>query len=218
MKVIKKWVIIILRLIQLIKEIAKNLRNKGKNVAKSIKIKLKRGGENCDIGASKFFGTPTVSQEIFNAGFDEDEIFFCQIRLFDIAPFDKENRLPHEGYLYIFLKTEDGKYDLKPVIRYCKEEPSVAIDRFNESVEEYSHLINDFYMEFSAVEEDEVCTKLFGLPADWNYQGEPPAMFMQFDPLDNDSGFLDEIDGFIYFFFKNGSSDFKKVYIHLEYS
>ena len=86
-------------------------------MGKAIKITAKKAPEPYDLGASKFFGTPTVPLA-WDGDFYEDEIFFCQIKLSDIAHLDTENRLPHTGYLYIFLHTEDGKYHLGADVRY----------------------------------------------------------------------------------------------------
>ncbi len=183
----------------------------------AIGIKIKKVGTKEDISKSKFFGTPTLPKEIADEGFEEDEIFFFQISLEDIAPFDKQNKLPHEGYLYIFLKTEDGDYDLKPIVRYSKIKPTVALDCFNDCVEGYSHLINDRYVEFYECEDDKDCTRFLGVPSDWNYQDEPPRLLFQFDPLDGDLEFLTQIDGFIYFFFEE-SGELERVFIHEEFS
>ena len=75
-------------------------------MGKAIKITVKKAPEPYDLGASKFFGTPTVPLA-WDGDFCDDEIFFCQIKLSDIAELDTENKLPHTGYLYIFLHTEE---------------------------------------------------------------------------------------------------------------
>ena len=41
---------------------------------------------------------------------------------------------------------------------------------------------------------------------------------MQYDPLGNDMGFLDFLDGFVYFFFGEDEKDFEKITIMEEYS
>jgi hypothetical protein len=186
-------------------------------MSNAIRITAKRAPEGYDLGASKFFGTPTVPLE-WDGDFYEDEIFFCQIRLADIAALDKENRLPHTGYLYIFLDTEEGDYHLKADVRYSAEEPRLAIDGFNTAVEGYERYDAAYLMEFSECEEEEICTKLFGIPCDWNYADRPPKLLMQFDPMDNDTGFLDFLDGFVYFFFGKDQRDFGGITLHEEYS
>ena len=186
-------------------------------MGKAIKITVKKAPEGYDLGASKFFGTPTVPLA-WDGDFYEDEIFFCQIRLSDIAELDKENLLPHSGYLYIFLETEDGKYHLKPDVRYYDGEPELAIDEFNAAVDDYEKYTEAYLMEFSKVDEDEVCTRLFGVPSDWNYADDPPKLLLQYDPLDNDTGFLDNLDGFVYFFFGEDEKKFENITLWGEYS
>ncbi len=186
-------------------------------MGKAIRITAKKAPEGYDLGASKFFGTPTVPLA-WNDGFDDDEIFFCQIRLSDIAVLDKGNKLPHTGYLYVFLHTEDGKYHLGADVRYHDDEPELAIDDFNAVVDGFESYTQGYLMEFSEVDEDEVCTRLLGVPSDWNYQNEPPKLLMQYDPLDNEMDFLDTLDGFVYLFFGEKQEDFGAITLWEEYS
>jgi hypothetical protein len=186
-------------------------------MAKAISIKTKKAPEGYDLGASKFFGTPTVPLA-WGGDFEDDELFFCQIKLSDIAHLDTENRLPHTGYLYIFLHTEDEKYHLCADVRYHDGEPQLAIDDFNSSVEGYEKYVDAHLMEFSLCDEDEICTRLFGAPSDWGYADEPPKLLMQYDPLDNGRAFLDSLDGFIYFFFDEDENKFEKITLWEEYS
>ena len=102
----------------------------------AIGIKCTRAEAGYDLAASKFFGTPTLPLG-WEEEYEESVLFFAQIRLADIAPFDKENRLPHTGYLYLFLDTKDGKYHMRPILRYHDGEPALAIDGFNAVVEGY---------------------------------------------------------------------------------
>ena len=186
-------------------------------MSKAIRITAKKAPESYDLGASKFFGTPTVPIE-WEGDFREDEIFFCQIRLSDIAALDQENRLPHTGYLYIFLKTEEGKYHLKTDVRYYDKDPELAIDDFNTAVEGYEQYNDTYLMEFSETDEDEDCTRLLGIPSGWSYAYEPPELFMQYDPLDSHMGFLDSLDGFVYFFFGEDKKAFKNIMLMEDYS
>ena len=186
-------------------------------MSKAIKIKAQKAPDGYDLGASKFFGTPTIPMA-WEENFDEDEIFFCQIRLADIAALDDENRLPHSGYLYVFLHTEDGKYHLRADVRYHDGEPELAIDDFNAAVMEYERYTEAYLMEFSAVDEDEICTRLFGNPSDWNYEDAPPKLLMQYDPLDNEMDFLDTLDGFVYLFFGENEKDLSDVTLREEYT
>lgn len=183
----------------------------------AIAIKVKKAPQQYDPGASKFFGAPTVPLA-WDGDFDEDEIFLCQIRLADIAPLDRNHRLPHTGYLYLFLHTENGGYVPKADVRYFDGEPQLAIDDFNAAVEGYTQFNDPYLMEFYETDDSADCTRLFGVPSDWHYEEEPPALFLQFDPLDSEMGFLDEIDGFLYFFFDENEKDLAKIRLQAEYS
>lgn len=186
-------------------------------MSKAIGIKTERAPDRYDLGASKFFGTPTVPL-VWQEDFDEDEMFLCQIKLSDIAELDRENKLPHIGYLYVFLHTEDGKYNLGADVRYYDGEPELAIDDFNAAVEEHSQYSEAYLMEFFEADDDEVCTRLFGVPSDWNYRDEPPELLLQYDPLDNEMGFLDTLDGFLYLFFGKDEKDFSQITLQEEHT
>ena len=183
----------------------------------AIGIKVKKAPEGYDLGASKFFGTPTLPLS-WEGDFYDDEIFFCQIRLSDIAHLDKENSLPHTGYLYIFLHTDGGDYALEADVRYFDGEPELAIDDFNLEVSGYEKFNDAYLMEFSFADDGEPCTRLFGDPCDQNYEDDPPKLLMQFDPLDNEMGFLDHLDGFLYFFFGKDEKDLEGVTLVEEFS
>lgn len=185
-------------------------------MSKAIGIKLKKVESGYDLGASKFFGTPTLPRN-WQDDFYDDEIFFFQIRLSDIAELDTQNLLPNTGYLYAFLHTENGKYNLTANVKYSNEEPELALEDFNLAVEGYEDFDTAWLMEFYETEEDEICTRLFGRPSDWNYEGKPPKLLLQFDPLDNDVKFLDDIDGFLYIFFGE-DNNLNSAFLHLEYS
>lgn len=176
----------------------------------AIAISVKKGTE--DEGASKFFGDPTVPAE-WEDSFEDELIFFCQIRLEDIAELDTEGKLSHEGYLYIFLDTSDHPY--QPVVRIYDGEPDTVIDDFNDISEEFSPLCEGWEMSFTAADDKSKGIRLFGVPSDWSYEEQPPELFMQFDPLASDMPFMNEIDGFAYLFYGSGITDLK---MHLERS
>ena len=186
-------------------------------MAKAIGIRVTAAEGDYDLAASKFFGSPTVPEE-WADDFDEDILFLCQFRLADLAALDTEDRLPHTGYLYIFLDTAEGAYQLHPIVRYYDGEPDTVLGDFNEIVADYERFTQAWLMNFEAVDEDEVCTRLFGAPSDWNYEDEPPRLLRQYDPLDAVMGFLDHLDGFLYFFAGNTYRDFGNVTLHEEYS
>ena len=183
----------------------------------AIGIKVKKAEGDYDLSASKFFGDPTVPMG-WEEDFYDDEMFFAQIRLADIAHLDTENKLPHTGYLYLFIHTEGGHYDLLADVKYSATEPEVVLDEFNAQVEGYEQFSQAYLMEFVQVDDDEICTKLLGNPSDWNYEEAPPKMLLQFDPLDNDMEFLSFLDGFVYFFYGDDENDLEEVYLQEEFS
>lgn len=165
----------------------------------AIGIKIKKAEGEHDPGASKFFGAPTVPEEWQNQ-FSDDVIFFAQIRLSDIAHLDTENKLPHTGYLYLFLDTE--MYPYQAMAYYYDGEPNTVIDDFNEVEPQFAHLNEDWLMSFEPVVDDYDGTRLFGTPSS-GYETDE-ELLLQFDPLCENTGFLDSIDGYAYFFFGKG--------------
>lgn len=195
-------------------------------MSKAISIKVHRAEGEIDYSTSRFFGSPAVPGEwAENQIFGDDELFFAQIRLSDIEPLDRENRLPHTGYLYFFLDFSDSKYRPRAIVRYFGGEPDTVIDNFNCGIYEDECLgdtVTDLLMEFCEAEENSQCTRLFGTPWDWPYAEPPARLLLQYDPLDSDveAGFLNDIDGMLYFFFSahGDERDFGAVTAHLEHS
>lgn len=185
-------------------------------MSNAIGITVRKAEENDDPAAGKFFGAPTLPMKWVDT-FDEDEIFFCQIRLADIAALDKEHRLPHTGYLYVFLRTEAGPYRLQADVRYYDGEPDTVVEGFNAATD-YARFAEAWLMKFAAAEETDDGIKLFGVPADWSYAEDPPPLLMQYDPLASKMGFLDHLDGYVYLFFGEDTADFNKVTLMVEYS
>ena len=81
----------------------------------AIKLELKKT-ERILFCGSKWWGDPDMPEnmqyptmEVTEDGekFDYPLTFICQINCEDIAPFDKENKLPHEGMLYFFAAIDD---------------------------------------------------------------------------------------------------------------
>ncbi len=167
---------------------------------KAIKINLKKAEVNDDLGKSKLFGDPTVPAEWADR-FLEDIIFFGQIALSDIAELDRENRLPHKGYLYFFLDTACSPYDVW--IEYYEGEPNTVIEDFNSAVPEFEHLSEAFIMSFEECDASADGTKLFGVPSS-SYEPDgvvEKELLLQFDPLEYNTGFLTEVDGYAYIFY-----------------
>ncbi len=170
-------------------------------MSKAIKIHLTKAEGEYDLGTSKLFGAPTIPTEWADK-FDDSIIFFGQIRLLEIAELDTENRLPHSGYLYLFLNTESYNYTAQA--EYYDGEPDMVVDDFNELDEEYAHLTQAYLMSFEEADEDCDGTRLFGVPL--SEPDEDGELLMQFDPLDESTGFLEEIDGYGYFYFGKGKN------------
>ena len=189
-------------------------------MGKAIGINLKK---NPALGEakSKFFGSPLLPQDMidtFLETLDDSTLFLCQIDLKDTASLDRGNKLPHEGTVYVFLDTASGKYNLKPIVIYATGEPNVAIDSFNEGVPGFESYVEPLEMSFVEVEEDADCTRLLGVPSDWNYAEPAPELFLQLDPYDETLNFLSELDGFIYLFFGEGEQRFAGMTIKEEYA
>ena len=81
----------------------------------AIKLELKKT-ERILFCGSKWWGDPDMPEnmqyptmEVSEDGekFDYPLTFVCQINCEDIAAFDKENKLPHEGMLYFFAAVDD---------------------------------------------------------------------------------------------------------------
>ena len=81
----------------------------------AIKLTLEKT-ERILFCGSKWWGDPDMPEnmqyptmEVNEEGetFDYPLTFVCQINCEDIAPFDKEGRLPHEGMLYFFAAIDD---------------------------------------------------------------------------------------------------------------
>ncbi len=183
----------------------------------AIKLTVKKAEGEYDLGASKFLGNPTLPEKWLDK-FADTVIFLLQIRLSDIASLDKENKLPHEGYLYIFLDTTNSEYSLTPIVKYYKGEPDHVLSGFNEIVDGYEEYNEDYLIEFSECDDYESGNKLLGKPNDWNYADEPNELLFQFDPLDSDMGIFSHLDGLIYFFFGQDRKNFKDVVIMEEIS
>lgn len=183
----------------------------------AIGMTLKKATGEHDLGASKFFGTPTIPGAWLE-GLDEDLIFLAQIRLVDIAGLDKDCCLPHTGYLYFFVGSGAHMGEEADVaVLYSPEEPDTAVDDFNESFD-ITGITEDWLITFREVGDSEDGNKLLGIPSGWAYE-EPPKLLLQYDPLATDGiGFMDFLDGFGFFFFGEESDDFDQVTFQAEHS
>lgn len=140
-------------------------------------------------GASKMWGSPDLPHSFNFPTYKDEEgddvhyVFMCQINCSDLAPFDKENVLPHKGMLYIFARLDYALGDF-----LAEPMPSGFWDREDVKVLFWPHdktetleenvLIDDdgievaprpYRLEFSCVEEDAGAPydgyKMLGTPA-----------------------------------------------------
>lgn len=188
-------------------------------MAKAIGMKLFRPQRAYSPDRSKFFGPPAIPAWM-ESQIAEDEVFLAQIRLSDIAALDTDNVLPHEGWLYFFVKTEDSSAwsPKQGVVRYSKERPTVIIDDFNAASPVPEGMNHTWLVDFEPVEADAPGMKLLGVPYDWNYADPAPMLLFQYDPLKSPAPFLSEMDGVVYFFADEDRTHFTDAFWHAEYS
>lgn len=188
-------------------------------MAKAIKMKLLKPRGAYDESQSRFFGDPAIPAWMEDE-IEEDEVFLAQIRLSDIATLDTENILPHEGWLYFFIKAEDGSAwtPKQAVVRYSREEPAIVLLDFNAESTIPDVMNETWLINFEVAEEAASGMKLLGVPFDWNYADPAPQLLLQYDPLDSPSSFLEEMDGVAYFFAGKDMEKFTDAVWHAEYS
>lgn len=77
-----------------------------------IRLVLSKPTGSLHIGASHFWGNPGLPEGIDYPMYidsDGDEypyVFICQLDMTEVAPYDKDNLLPHEGLLLFFAKID----------------------------------------------------------------------------------------------------------------
>ena len=176
-----------------------------------IKIKTRKAEGEYDKGCSKMLGNPTLPEGMLDT-LPATAIFLMQIRLEDIKDLDKENLLPHKGYLYFFLDVEDGEYSMKPIVKYYEGEPTEIVDEFNAAVDGYEKFCEDYIIEFEKCDESETGNKLLGCPGDWQFAEEPGQLLFQLDPYEEPMmEMFPTFDGMMYFFFGEDRRNFDEV-------
>lgn len=153
----------------------------------AIKINLKKT-ERVLFCASKWWGDPDMPEnmeyptvEITDEDGEKDSYpltFICQINCEDIAPFDPEGRLPHEGMLYFFGAIDEylgyegvthngiGEWPKGEfVVKYAK---SINFETFQSCIlvddEDQPLTEPELEMEFSQCDDKADGFKLLGLP------------------------------------------------------
>lgn len=151
------------------------------------KLKVEKAHGDYDYGTSKFLGAPTIPESWLSDGtLNDDDFFFCQIKLSELRENSDCTLLPPKGFLYIFLTiTEDGTF--KPNVQLCNEEPDTLIDDFNLGFDFLGDTEAEYSIDF-ADETSDSETALFIENGD-NY------ILLQYDPLDdNMPEFLQETE------------------------
>ena len=206
----------------------------------AIKLTLQHS-ERVLFCASKWWGDPDMPEnmqyptiEVTEDGetFDYPLTFVCQINCEDIAAFDPENKLPHEGMLYFFAAMDKWlgydsptKNDLGEwtkghfVVKYAK---AINFETFQSCmlVDDEDQALTEREMEivFSACEDDEKCIKMLGTPssADVAQKYEGLVNLLQIVRAEN----LDvEFDGELNLMMKESDLHFgnwKKTIAHLD--
>ena len=154
----------------------------------AIKLNLQQT-ERILFCGSKWWGDPDMPEnmqyptmEVTEDGetYDYPLTFICQINCEDIAPFDKEGKLPHEGMLYFWGAIDEwlgyespfgnGAGEWKKgeiVIKYAK---SINFETFQTCmlVDDDEQALTDRELEivFSECDDSENCVKLLGKPSD----------------------------------------------------
>ncbi len=165
-----------------------------------------------------FFGKP-VCPKGMEGEFDDQVLFLGMIHLPEIVPFDKENRLPHTGYLYFFLDVSNPRR-MDPIVRYVETEPEVIIDDYNHllALEGFSGIETPRGIAFEEVEADAEGCKLLGVPCDWNYPDPPKSdLLLTLDHISEELNFQVQLNGFTYIFFGPKGEEFSGVYGYGEY-
>lgn len=183
----------------------------------AIGMTLEKAQGEYDLGASKFFGTPTIPGD-WLAELDENLIFLAQIRLADIAELDKENCLPHTGYLYFFVDSEAHMgEEAEAVVLYSPDDPDTAVDEFNDAFG-IAGTTEDWLISFGEVDDCADGHKLLGDPSGWAYE-DCPKLLLQYDPLATEGiDFMNIVDGFGFFFYGEDSDNFENVTFQAEHS
>lgn len=156
-----------------------------------IGIKVEKAHGEYDPGTSKFFGSPTMPEEWLSDGTVGDEdFFFCQLRLSEFKSFDKSGILPMNGFIYIFLTFENGRFI--PNLRYAPNEPDTLIDDFNAGFDFLGDTEAEYSIDFYKTDSEDDGTGLLISKGD-------KTILLQYDPLDeNMPSFLADTEKIAY--------------------
>ena len=133
---------------------------------------------------------PTIQAKEDGETFDYPLTFLCQINCEDIAAFDPDGKLPHEGMLYFFAAldkwlgydspTENGVGEWPKghfVVKYAK---TVNFETFQSCMmvddEGLSLTEREMEITFSSCDDEEKCIKLLGKPSSASVREDYPAL------------------------------------------
>lgn len=164
----------------------------------AIRLEMRKS-ERILFCASKWWGDPDLPEnmeyptvEVTEEGesYDYPLTFICQINCEDLIPYDKENRLPHEGMLYFFGAIDEWLGYESPtenstgewtkghfIVKYAKTinfetfKSCILVDDDDQSLTE-----PEMEMVFSSCDDDSAGHKLLGIPADGNVRTDYPGM------------------------------------------
>ncbi len=164
-------------------------------------IKVTKAHGDYDEGTSKFFGSPTCPEEWLENGFiGDDDFFFCQLKISEFKTFDIDGLLPQNGFIYFFLKEENGKYI--PNVRYTPSSPETLIEDFNTGFDFLGDTETEYSIDFFETEDTDGSFIL--------KKENDNVILLKYDPLDdNMPSFLSETEKTGIFRIKE--SDLKKL-------
>ncbi len=175
-----------------------------------IGITVEKAHGEYDPGTSKFFGSPTMPEEWLSDGtINDEDFFFCQLKLSEFKKYDRSGLLPQVGFIYFFLTFEDGRFI--PNVRYSPAEPDTLIDDFNAGFDFLGDTEAEYSIDYFETEESADGTRILV------EYGENITL-LQYDPLDdNMPSFLADTEKMAYFTMKK--NDLKKLdFSNLEFT
>lgn len=160
-----------------------------------IGIKVEKAHGEYDPGTSKFFGSPTMPEEWLSDGtINDDDFFFCQIKLSEFKNYDNSGLLPQMGFIYFFLTFDDGGF--VPNVRYSADEPDTLIDDFNAGFDFLGDTEAEYSIDYCEADASDDGTKILVDKGD-------DIVLLQYDPLDdNMPSFLANTEKIAYFTIK----------------
>lgn len=142
-----------------------------------IGIKVEKAHGEYDPGTSKFFGSPTMPEEWLSDGtINDEDFFFCQLKLSEFKKYDSSGLLPQVGFIYFFLTFENGVFI--PNVRYTSTEPDTLIDDFNAGFDFLGNTEAEYSIDYCEAENGPDGTKIL-------IENGDDITLLQYDPLDD---------------------------------